>query len=97
MKILVVGAGAVGGYFGARLTQAGRDVTFLVKPNRVPLLQRDGLRILSPHGDLTIPPNIVTSGAIHGPYDLIFLSVKAAALDQAMTEMAPAVGYEKMI
>jgi 2-dehydropantoate 2-reductase len=97
VKILVVGAGAVGGYFGARLAQAGRDVTFLIKPNRVEQLQRDGLRIVSPHGDLTLQPQTVTTGDIHGPYDLIFLSVKAQALDQAIKDMAPAVGPDTMI
>lgn len=97
MKILVVGAGAVGGYFGARLAQAGRDATFLVKPNRVEQLRRDGLRILSPHGDLTLQPQTVTTGDIHSAYDLIFLSVKAQALDQAVKDMAPAVGPDTMI
>jgi 2-dehydropantoate 2-reductase len=97
VKILVVGAGAVGGYFGARLAQAGRDVTFLVRPNRAEQLQRDGLRILSPHGDLTLQPQTVTTGNIHGPYDLIFLSVKAQVLDQAITDMTPAVGPDTMI
>ena len=51
MRILIVGAGAVGGYFGGRLAQAGRDVTFLVRPPRAKQLSRDGLRIVSPHGD----------------------------------------------
>jgi 2-dehydropantoate 2-reductase len=97
MKILVVGAGAVGGYFGARLAQAGRDVTFLVRPSRAEQLQRDGLRILSPHGDLTLQPQTVTTGNIRGPYDLIFLSVKAQTLDQAITDMTPAIGPDTMI
>jgi 2-dehydropantoate 2-reductase len=97
MKILVVGAGAVGGYFGARLAEAGRDVTFLVRPARAQQLQRDGLRIISPHGDLTLKPQTVTSTDITSPYDIIFLSVKAQALDQAIKDMAPAVGPETMI
>jgi 2-dehydropantoate 2-reductase len=97
MKILVVGAGAVGGYFGARLAQAGRDVTFLVRPNRAQHLQNEGLRIFSPHGDLTLKPQTVTAQEINGTYDVIFLSVKAQALDQAIKDMAPAVGPETMI
>jgi 2-dehydropantoate 2-reductase len=97
MKILVVGAGAVGGYFGARLAAAGRDVTFLVRPARAGQLQRDGLRILSPHGDLTLKPQTVTSDRIGAPYDVIFLSVKSLTLDQAITDMAPAVGPSSMI
>jgi 2-dehydropantoate 2-reductase len=97
MKILVVGAGAVGGYFGARLEQAGRDVTFLVRPARAQQLRRDGLRILSPHGDLTLKPKIITADELSGPYDIIFLSVKAQALDQAIKDMSAAVGPETMI
>ena len=97
MKILVVGAGAVGGYFGAHLAQAGRDVTFLVRPARAQQLQRDGLRIISPHGDLTLKPHTITSAEITSPYDIIFLSVKAQALDQAIKDMTPAVGPETMI
>jgi 2-dehydropantoate 2-reductase len=97
MKILVVGAGAVGGYFGARLAQAGRDVTFLVRPTRAQQLQSEGIRILSPHGDLTIKPQTITAQEINGAYDVIFLSVKAQALDQTIKDMAPAVGPETMI
>ncbi|WP_433965278.1 ketopantoate reductase family protein [Tunturiibacter gelidiferens] len=97
MKMLVVGAGAVGGYFGARLTQAGRDVTFLVRPARAEQLQRDGLRILSPHGDATLKPKVITTNEINSPYDVVFLSVKAQALDQAIKDMTPAVGPDTMI
>src|SRR5258707_10010327 len=97
MKILVVGAGAVGGYFGARLAQAGRDVTFLVRPTRAQQLERDGLRILSPHGDLTLKPQTITSKGVGAPYDIVFLSVKAQALDQAIKDMAPAIGPNTMI
>ena len=60
MRILVVGAGAVGGYFGGRLLQAGRDVTFLVRPRRAAELAKDGLTIRSPLGDFHRPsPPIV--------------------------------------
>jgi 2-dehydropantoate 2-reductase len=97
MKILVVGAGAVGGYFGARLAQAGRDVTFLVRPARAEQLQRDGLRVLSPHGDLTLKPQTITTNHISSPFDIVFLSVKAQALDQAIKDMASAVGPDTMI
>lgn len=97
MKILVVGAGAVGGYFGARLAQAGRDVTFLVRPSRAQHLRSEGLRVLSPHGDLTLQPKVITTKELDGPFDIIFLSVKSPALDQAMEDMAPAVGPDTMI
>jgi 2-dehydropantoate 2-reductase len=97
MKILVVGAGAVGGYFGARLAQAGRDVTFLVRPSRAQQLSNEGLRIVSPHGDLTLQPKTVTAKELDVPFDIILLSVKALALDQAIEDMAPAVGPDTMI
>jgi 2-dehydropantoate 2-reductase len=97
MKILVVGAGAVGGYFGARLAQAGRDITFLVRPARAEQLRRNGLQIVSPHGNLTIQPRTVTAQDIHNPYDLVLLSVKTPALDRAIADMKSAIGPETMI
>ena len=97
MKILVVGAGAVGGYFGARLSQAGRDVTFLVRPSRAQQLHNEGLRIVSPYGDLTLQPKTITAKELDRPFDIIFLSVKSLALDQAIADMAPAVSPETMI
>ncbi|HEX4640203.1 MAG TPA: 2-dehydropantoate 2-reductase [Chthoniobacterales bacterium] len=97
MRILVVGAGAVGGYFGGRLAQAGRDVTFLVRPARAKQLSRDGLRIISPHGDAVLSPKAVSAEEIDTPYDLVFLSVKAYALEAAMNDFAAAVGRETMI
>src|SRR5438046_5442453 len=97
LRILSVGAGAVGGYFGGRLAQAGRDVTFLVRPARTRQLSRDGLRIISPHGDAVLAPKLVTAQEIDTPYDLVFLSVKAYALEAAMNDFVAAVGPETMI
>jgi 2-dehydropantoate 2-reductase len=97
MRILIVGAGAVGGYFGGRLAQAGRDVTFLVRPSRAKQLRQDGLRIISPHGDAVLTPKLITAEEIDTPYDLVFLSVKAYALEAAMNDFAAAVGPETMI
>jgi len=97
MRILVVGAGAVGGYFGARLAQANRDVTFLVRPKRAEEIARKGLQVLSPYGDLTLHPKTVTAGNIDGPYDVVLLGVKSYALAAAMNDFAPAVGPETMI
>jgi 2-dehydropantoate 2-reductase len=97
MRILIVGAGAVGGYFGGRLAQAGRDVTFLVHPARARQLSRDGLRIISPHGDAVLTPKLVTADKIDTPYDFVFLSVKAYALEAAMNDFAAAIGRETMI
>jgi 2-dehydropantoate 2-reductase len=97
MRLLVVGAGSTGGYFGGRLAQAGRDVTFLVRPARADRLRATGLQIVSPHGDVTLTPQLVTAGAIEAPYDAILLTVKAFSLDAALDDLAPAVGPETMI
>ena len=92
MRILVVGAGAIGGYFGARLLEARRDVTFLVRPRRAAQLAR-GLSVVSRFGniDLAGPPT-VTAEALHESFDLILLSCKAYDLEGAMDSFAPAVG-----
>jgi 2-dehydropantoate 2-reductase len=98
MRILIVGAGAVGGYFGGRLAQAGRDVTFLVRPKRAEQIQAQGLRILSPmHGDFTARPKTITAAQIVSPYDIIFLSVKSYDLAAAADDFALAVGQRTVI
>ncbi len=93
MRILVVGAGALGGYFGGRLKEAGRDVTFLVRPRRAEQLAKTGLVIRSPRGDVTIaqPPTILAD-KLRTPFDLILLSCKAYDLPSAIDSFAPAVG-----
>jgi 2-dehydropantoate 2-reductase len=97
MRILVVGAGSTGGYFGGRLAQAGRDVTFLVRTQRAQELQAHGLQIVSPHGDVTLHPKLVTTDTLAGHYDVIFLTVKAFSLRAAINDFAPAVGPNTMI
>ncbi|MGH8780054.1 2-dehydropantoate 2-reductase [Paraburkholderia sp.] len=98
MRILVVGAGAVGGYFGGRLAQAGRDVTFLVRPARAAQLKDAGLVIRSPRGDATLRDvKTVLADTIDGPYDVVLLSCKAYHLDDAIASFAPAVGPDTAI
>ena len=93
MRILVVGAGAIGGYFGGRLLEAGRDVTFLVRQRRAEELARTGLNIRSPFGDLHFPaPPLVTADTLRHAFDVILLSSKAYDLDDAMDSFARAVG-----
>lgn len=95
MRVLVVGAGATGGYFGARMAEAGRDVTFLVRPARAEKLAAEGLQVLSPVGDYRIAaPQTVTAAELDaaGPFDLVLLSCKAYDLDTAIADVAPAVG-----
>ena len=100
MRTLIVGAGATGGYYGARLAESGADVTFLVRPARAAKLAAEGLNVRSPLGDLHIPsPPTVTADRLggNGPFDLIILSCKAYDLDSALTDLAPAVGPETAI
>ncbi|AEU34820.1 ketopantoate reductase family protein [Granulicella mallensis] len=97
MRILIVGAGAVGGYFGARLAAAGRDVTFLVRAGRAEQLRRTGLIVKSPQGDLSIQPKLLLAAEIVEPFDLIVLSTKAYSLDAAIQDFAPAVSPQTMI
>jgi 2-dehydropantoate 2-reductase len=93
MHILVVGAGAIGGYFGGRLSQAGRDVTFLVRPKRAAELAGAGLVIKSPHGDVTLQnPSAVQADKLAEKFDVVLLSCKAFDLDDAIKSFAPAVG-----
>ena len=92
MKTLVIGAGAVGGYFGARLSAAGRDVTFLVRGARAEQLRRTGLHVTSPHGDLSVQPKLLLTSEISSPFDLILISTKSYQLQAAMDDFAPAVG-----
>jgi len=98
MRILVIGAGAIGGYFGGRLLQAGRDVTFLVRPRRAALLSKYGLSIRSRLGDFHEPtPPLVSTEGLAEPFDLIILSCKAYDLDGAITSFAKAVGPKTAI
>lgn len=97
MRILVVGAGATGGYFGARLAQAGQDVTFLLREKRALAVQRDGLTVHSPHGDFHFQPSVLQASQLTGPYDLILLTVKSFGLEAAIKDIAPVVGEDTMI
>src|ERR1700751_5721456 len=93
MRILVVGAGAIGGYFGGRLLQAGQDITFLVRPKRAAELASAGLVIKSPAGDVTLKnPPTVQADKINEKFDVVLLSCKAFDLDDAIKSFAPAVG-----
>jgi 2-dehydropantoate 2-reductase len=98
MRTLVVGAGAIGGYFGGRLLAAGRDVTFLVRPRRASELAENGLVIKSPVGDLALrSPPTVLDGKLDRQFDLVLLSCKAYDLAAAADSFAPAVRPGTMI
>ena len=97
MRVLVIGAGALGGYYGACLVRAGTDVTFLVRSARAEQLRRDGLRVTSPHGDFAVQPKILLANELKEPFDVVLVGVKAYSLDDAMSQFAPAVGASTMI
>src|SRR5271167_1431545 len=92
MKILMLGAGGVGGYFGGRMAAAGADVTFLVRPKRAALLAATGLVIRSPLGDLTQQVKTVLAAEVKPDYDLVMFACKSYDLEDAIASVAPAMG-----
>ncbi|WP_422086555.1 2-dehydropantoate 2-reductase [Variovorax sp.] len=98
MRFLVVGAGALGGYFGGRLLEAGRDVTFLLRPRRAAQLAKTGLVVQSTFGNLQLPaPRHVLADGIDGHYDVVIAGSKAYDLESTMDSFAPAVGPNTVI
>ncbi|WP_440640439.1 2-dehydropantoate 2-reductase [Bradyrhizobium sp. PUT101] len=97
MRVLVIGAGALGGYYGACLVRAGRDVTFLVREKRAEQLRRNGLQVVSPHGDFAVQPKLFAAGDLKEAFDIVLVGVKAYSLDDAMNQFAPAVGPHTVI
>ena len=91
MRLLVLGAGAIGGYFGGRLAETGGDVTFLVRPRRRAQLESDGLRLRSPLGDVDLPVKTVLAEELRPEYDVVLLTCKAYDLESAMDAIAPAM------
>jgi 2-dehydropantoate 2-reductase len=97
MRILVLGAGAIGGYFGGRLVQAGADVTFLVRERRAQQLHERGLVVRSPHGDFTMPVRTTVRADPGSAVDLVLLTCKAYDLDSAIETIRPAVAASTCI
>ncbi|ANU16039.1 2-dehydropantoate 2-reductase [Planococcus maritimus] len=97
MRMLMVGAGGIGGYFGARLLEKGEDVTFLVREGRKQKIEEEGLRVNSRHGDLHLQPALLTKTMQAEPFDLILLSTKAYQLEQAIEDIRPFVGEQTMV
>jgi 2-dehydropantoate 2-reductase len=91
MKLLILGAGGIGGLFGGRLAQTGADVTFLVRDKRKAQLQRDGLRVESQYGNFSVPVQVKTQQEIGPDYDLVVLTCKAYDLPSAIESIRPAM------
>ncbi len=87
MKILVVGAGAIGGYFGGRLSEKGEDVTFLVREKRKNQLEKTGLKVKSVHGDFAIHPKLLLAGERDEKFDVIMVSTKSYQLQSAIEDV----------
>ncbi len=84
MKILVLGAGGLGGYFGGRLIEAGADVTFIVRPKRREQLERDGFVIDRPNGIAKLQAKTLLAEAVRPGYDWVLFTCKAYDLESAM-------------
>lgn len=100
MRILIVGAGATGGFYGAKLIEAGRDVTFLVRERRAEQIRVHGLEIVAPEGNTKVQPKLITPAQLRGDpqtFDLVMITPKAYQLEGAMEDFAPAVGAETML
>jgi 2-dehydropantoate 2-reductase len=98
MRYLILGAGALGGYFGAMLIKGGADVTFLVRPTRAAQLKRAGLVVKTQDGgELRTQVKIVQQGQLEGTYDVVLLSCKAYDLAGAMDAIGPAMGEQSVI
>ncbi len=97
MRMLMVGAGGIGGYFGARLLEKGEDVTFLVREGRKQKIEAEGLHVDSRHGNLHLHPALLTKTMQAEPFDIILLSTKAYQLEQAIEDIRPFVGEQTMV
>jgi 2-dehydropantoate 2-reductase len=97
MRFLVLGAGALGGYFGSRLLKGGADVTFLVRPRRAGQLARDGLVVRAQDGEFRSPVRTVQQGDDMSPADIVLLTCKAYDLDGAIAAIRPAMGEHSAV
>ena len=97
MRFLIIGAGALGGYYGGLLVRGGADVTFLVRPRRAAQLRERGLVIKLPDGEYRTPVTTVLAGAVGGPFDVVFVACKAYSLDAAINDFAPALAADGVV
>ena len=97
MRFLILGAGAIGGYFGAKLLKGGADVTFLVRPGRAAKLKFDGLVVKARDGEIRTKVDTLQQGQIEGHYDVVLLTCKAYDLDGAIEAVTPAIGSESVV
>jgi 2-dehydropantoate 2-reductase len=92
MRFLIAGAGAIGGYIGAKMARAGKDVTLFARGRHLQAMQERGLRVLSAEGDFEVHPQVIGNLQGAGPFDVIFLGVKAHGLTQLAPQLKPLIG-----
>jgi 2-dehydropantoate 2-reductase len=97
MRTVIVGAGAIGGYIGARLAQAGADVVLHARGPHLRAMQDRGLRVISPDGDVEVRPQVSGDLAAIGPADVVFLGVKAHSLSALAPTLAPLLGPDTVV
>jgi 2-dehydropantoate 2-reductase len=97
MRFLIAGAGAIGAYVGARMAQAGFDVTLFARGPHLHAMQEHGVRVKSTEGDFVARPTIASSLEEVGPVDVVFLGVKAHGLPQLAPQLKPALGPETTV
>jgi 2-dehydropantoate 2-reductase len=97
MRIAVFGTGAVGGYFGGRLLDAGADVAFIARGSHLAALQQRGLRITSPKGNLHLPVRATDDPAAIGPVDVVLFTVKLYDVDSSASRLAPLIGPDTVV
>jgi 2-dehydropantoate 2-reductase len=97
VRIAIAGAGAIGGYIGAKLAKAGADVALFARGPHLRAMQEKGLRILSPDGDFEVRPRAVGDLKEIGPVDAVFLGVKAHGLTTLAPELGPVLGPDTMV
>ena len=93
MRIAAMAAGAVGGYFGARMAAAGHDIFFIARGGNLAAIRKNGLTIESVHGDLHLPkPNVTDDPASIGPVDIVLFAVKLWDTEKAAELTRPLIG-----
>jgi 2-dehydropantoate 2-reductase len=97
VRIVIVGAGAIGGYIGARLAKAGADVVLFARGPHLRAMQEHGLRVTSPDGDFEVAPQVASDLAAIGRADVVILGVKAHALTSLAPQLSPLLGPETVV
>lgn len=98
MKIVAMGSGGVGGYFGGRLAASGADVTFIARGEHLKAIERDGLKILSANGDMTLKPVKATDDPVSiGHADLVMIAVKLWSTEDAARTIEPLMGPKSAV